>query len=151
MKSEEATELTAYCGLYYGDCIRYKSKAADLARDLLDEMQLAQWDKYAEISSDEAFQYYQQSFGVLEAIVGRKCDGACRATGGCQAFSCKIVECCKNKVYEGCWECDGFENCGEFEFLRPFHGDTPVRNLRIIAELGLEGWEEHRHKFYVWQ
>jgi len=27
-------ELTAYCGLYCGDCIRYNSKASTLAYDL---------------------------------------------------------------------------------------------------------------------
>ena len=30
-------ELTAYCGLYCGDCIRYRSKASDPAKPILEE------------------------------------------------------------------------------------------------------------------
>jgi hypothetical protein len=37
--SKQEIELTAYCGLYCGDCIRYRSKAIDLAEDLAYELQ----------------------------------------------------------------------------------------------------------------
>ena len=36
--SKQEVELTGYCGLYCGDCIRYRSRAADLAEELLDEL-----------------------------------------------------------------------------------------------------------------
>ena len=149
--SKQEIELTAYCGLYCGDCIRYRSKAADLGRDLLGELQNEDWGKYAEISSDKAFKNYEHCHEVLDAIVRRKCDDACRPSGGCSAFSCKIVDCCQKRGFEGCWQCDEFENCREFELLKPLHGDKPVLNLRKIRELGLEKWAEHRYKCYVWQ
>jgi hypothetical protein len=149
--SKQEIELTAYCGLYCGDCIRYRSKAADLARDLLSELQNEGWDKYAEISSDEAFKNYEHCREALNAVARRKCDDACRPGGGCVAFSCRIVDCCLKRGFEGCWQCDEFENCREFEFLKPLHGDTPALNLRKIRELGLDKWAEHRHKCYVWQ
>jgi len=46
--SNKEIELTAYCGLYCGDCIRYKSKFVDLARNLNSELQRVVFDKYAE-------------------------------------------------------------------------------------------------------
>lgn len=50
MRKEEI-ELTGFCGLYCGDCIRYKSKAADLARELSGELEKAHFDKYAKVKS----------------------------------------------------------------------------------------------------
>jgi len=50
-RSQEETNLTAYCGLYCGDCIRYKSKASDLARELSTELQRDRLDKYAEVEA----------------------------------------------------------------------------------------------------
>jgi hypothetical protein len=148
---EQDIELTAYCGLYCGDCIRYKSRAADVAQDLLAELENTDWDKYAEMSTDEAFKHYQLCQAVLKAIVRRKCNEPCRVGGGCPTFSCRIIECCREKGLEGCWECGEFEECSEFDFLKPLHGDASVQNLKKIKELGLNDWVQQRHKFYVWQ
>ena len=144
-------ELTAYCGLYCGDCIRYRSKVADLARDLIGELKKVEFDKYAEVKNSfvKELKYYKECCEVLEAIVGLQCNNACRG-GGCPTFSCKIIECCKTRGFEGCWECNEFERCKEFKFLEPFHGDTPLKNLRKIKELGLDKWVGHRQKFFLW-
>ena len=153
---QQETELTAYCGLYCGDCIRYRSKAADLARDLLSELQDTEFNKYAEVKSvsmnkAEELKYYQECCKVLAAIVELQCNEPCRVGGGCPTFSCQIVECCQKKGLEGCWECDEFEECQELAFLKPFHGEAPWQNLRQIKESGLDEWVYRRHKFYVWQ
>ena len=150
MKSEEK-ELTAYCGLYCGDCIRYKSKASKLALDLKEELQRTQFDKYAEVKSAfvNEFKNYDKFVEVLDAIVELQCNNTCRG-GGCPTFKCKIIECCNTKGLKGCWECNEFENCKELDFLAPFHGDLPKKNLRKIKELGLEKWLEHREKFFKW-
>jgi len=149
-------ELTAYCGLYCGDCIRYRSKAADLARDLLSELQNTGFGKYAEVKSSsvnkaEELKHYQECCKVLAAIVELQCNESCRVGGGCPTFSCTIVNCCQKKGFEGCWQCGEFENCKDFESLKPFHGDAPLQNLRKIKALGLDKWAQHRNKFYVWQ
>ncbi len=149
------TELTAYCGLYCGDCIRFRSRAADLARDLLNELHNTKFDKYAEVKSSsmneaEDLEHYQDCCKVLSAIVELQCNEPCRVGGGCPTFSCKIVECCQKKGLEGCWQCAEFENCREFESLKSFHGDAPIMNLQKIEKLGLDKWAEHRCKFYVW-
>ena len=157
--SREEVELTAYCGLYCGDCIRYKSKAADLAREILGELQRTKFDKYAEMKSSSAkqfdtveqFKYYRECCEVLEAIVGLQCNNPCRVGRGCPTFSCAILECCRKRRLEGCWQCDEFESCEKFEALKSFHGDGPQRNLKKIKELGLAKWAELRCKPYVWQ
>ena len=150
---KEEIELTAYCGLYCGDCIRYKSKAADLACDLISELEDIEFNKYAEVKSlsVKEFEHYKKCCEVLEAIAGLQCNNGCRVGGGCSTFACKIVECCQRRGFEGCWQCGEFEKCEEFAFLELFHGDTPLQNLRKIKELGLSRWIEHRQKFYVWQ
>ena len=150
MKTKEK-ELTAYCGLYCGDCIRYKSKASQLARELKEELQRTQFEKYAEVKSKfvNAFKNYKECVEVLDAIADLQCNNTCRG-GGCPTFKCKIIECCNTKGLEGCWECNKFENCKELDFLEPFHGDLSKKNLRKIKELGLEKWLKHREKFFKW-
>jgi hypothetical protein len=154
--SKEEIALTAYCGLYCGDCIRYRSRAADLTRGLLSELHATEFGKYAVIKSQSVnsvreLKYYEQCCEVLEAIVSLQCNEPCRVGGGCKAFSCSIVECCQKKGYQGCWECDSYENCSQFASLKPFHGEYPLQNLRKIREFGLDRWAKHRQKFYMWQ
>lgn len=155
----QETELTAYCGLYCGDCIRYRSRASDLARELLSELKNTEFNKYAEIKSSSAkqldavrqFEHYGKCCEVLEAIATLQCNSPCRVGGGCPTFSCGILECCREKGFEGCWQCDGFESCEKLESLRSIHGDSPRQNLRTIKELGLGRWAERRYKSYVWR
>ena len=157
--SSTEIELTAYCGLYCGDCIRYRSKAADLAKELISELQNTGFDKYAELKSGSTkqfdavkqFEHYEECCGVLEAISSLQCNNPCRVGGGCQTFTCDILECCHNKKLEGCWQCGEFESCGKFEPLDSIHGDTPQLNLKKIKELGLGKWVGYRSKCYVWQ
>ena len=155
----EEIELTAYCGLYCGDCIRCRSRVSDLARDLLSELRNIQFSEYAKIKSGSVkqlgtvkqFEHYGKYCDVLEAIAALQCSTPCRVAGGCLFFSCEILECCRQKDFEGCWQCDGFESCERFDVLRSVHGDSPRRDLKTIKELGLAKWMQHRHKPYAWQ
>ena len=157
--SKKDIELTAYCGLYCGDCIRYRSRASDLARDLLMELQDKGFDKYAELKSSpkkqfdavKQFEHYGECREVLEAIAALRCNTPCRVSGGCPTFACAILACCRKRGFRGCWECDEFEICEKFESLKSIHGDSPQQNLKIIKELGLDSWAEHRSKPYIWQ
>jgi hypothetical protein len=45
----ENKNLISYCGLYCGDCYRYKGKIADLARDLRKELRQ---EKFAGVSQE---------------------------------------------------------------------------------------------------
>jgi hypothetical protein len=145
-------ELTAYCGLYCGDCLRYSSQVAELARGLLSALYEVKFDKYAKVKSTamKDLGYYEECRKVLEAIVKLECDTPCRAGGDGCLQPCEIKTCVQSKKLEGCWECSEFEVCNKFESFKSFHGDTTKENLRKIKEYGLESWSEHRGKFYRW-
>ena len=155
----EEIELIGYCGLYCGDCIRYRSKASDLARELLCELHATEFDKYAAIKSNsldqldavKKFDHYGECCRVLEAIVALQCSSPCRIGGGCAPPPCDVLACCGEKGFDGCWQCDEFEKCRRFESLREIHGDSPRQNLKTIRKFGLDKWVEHRHKCYIWQ
>ena len=145
-------ELTAYCGLYCGDCIRYNGKVVDLAAELWHELQKAQFEKYAAIKSKSVkeLEGYGLCCQVLEAIAKLKCISPCRVGGDGCTPSCPIKKCVRTKGMQGCWQCHQMEKCGKFEFLKPFHGDNPRENLRKVQEYGLDRWLKHRGKFYPW-
>ena len=145
-------ELTAFCGLYCGDCIRYRSRVSDLAIELLNEIDKVHFTEYANVKRTHVkeFENFDSLISSLKAISAIKCDKPCRLGGdGCDG-TCEIVICVKNKRFEGCWECDDFEGCDKFDFLKPFHGDGPVNNLRKIKNHGILHWAKHRDKCYPW-
>jgi hypothetical protein len=84
-------ELIEYCGLYCRDCIRYRSKASDLARELLCELHNTEFDKYAAVKKSE---HYGEYCEVLEAIVALQCNSPCRMGGGCVPPPCDVLTCC---------------------------------------------------------
>ena len=51
------TKLTAYCGFYCSDCIRYRSRASDLARNLLIELKSKGFDEYAKLKGSTKKQF----------------------------------------------------------------------------------------------
>lgn len=138
--SKKDKNLIAYCGLYCRDCIGYRQKAADLARDLRKELRETKFDKTAEYLATmpffAAYKNYSKCYEVLGALVKMRCKNACRGGGG-PPF-CKIRKCCQKKGFEGCWECDEFETCEKLDFLKPNHGDAHIRNLRKIKKCGIE-------------
>lgn len=151
-KNSLEVQLTAYCGLYCGDCLRFRSKVTYLARDLLSELQAVGFDQYAEVKSAavKELKYYKECRQVLAAIVGLGCDTPCRAGGDGCSGPCEIKNCVQIKKLQGCWECDELKDCGKFEFLKPVCGDAPQENLRKIKEHGLSKWAKHRGKYYAW-
>ncbi len=138
----EDKDLIAYCGLYCGDCYMYKGKMADLARDLRKEMRQAKFpdraDKMATVSYFSAFKNYQQCYELLGTMVRFRCKRACRGNGGPPV--CKIRECCRKKGIDGCWECDDFETCKTMNFLKQFHEDNHIKNMKIIRKSGIDSF-----------
>jgi hypothetical protein len=136
------TDLIAYCGLYCGDCIGYKGKVADLARDLRKELRAVKFGKLAEAMSDipffAAYKHYDECYQVLGAMVKFRCKKSCRGGGG-PPF-CKMRKCCRKKGIEGCWECGEFETCTELDFLKPIHGDAHIKNLRKLKKSGVDAF-----------
>lgn len=74
---EKDKYLIAYCGLYCGDCVGYRQKAADLARDLRKELRATRFDKTAESLAEvpffAAYKNYKECYEVLGALVKLRC------------------------------------------------------------------------------
>ncbi|MDD4876349.1 MAG: DUF3795 domain-containing protein [Dehalococcoidales bacterium] len=132
--------LVAYCGLYCGDCFNYKGEIADLARDLRSKLRKAKFNKVSQGLARyfKDFNDYEQCYSVLGAMVRLRCKKTCSNGGGNPA--CKIRICCRKKSIAGCWECDEFENCNKFAFLKPIHGDANLKNLVKIKRNGIGGF-----------
>jgi len=146
--------LFMYCGLYCGDCIRYKSRFSDLAMELKKSLGEIEFEQYRKVKrrSVRELQYYEEFSDVLDALIKLKCSKPCRDwVERDVSFPCGIRSCCRQKGFQGCWECDGMEECREFEFLEPFHGKNPKKNLEKIRELGLTEAVRIREKCYPWQ
>jgi Protein of unknown function (DUF3795) len=138
----EDKDLIAYCGLYCGDCVSYKGKVADLARDLRKELRAAKFDKTAELLAAvpffEALKNYDQCYEVLGAMVKFRCKKTCKGGGG-PPF-CKMRKCCQKKGIEGCWECADFETCENLDFLKAGHNDAHLKNLRTLRKKGVDAF-----------
>jgi len=134
--------MIAPCGLYCGDCFAHQGKIADLARDLRKELRSAKFERYAEemskLSWFEAFGKYADCYECMGAMVKFRCKKGCRNGGGNPY--CKMKSCPEKKGYEGCWECDSFEDCKHLDFLNPTHMDAHRKNLRRLNKKGKEGF-----------
>jgi len=145
-------ELTGYCGLYCGDCIRYKCRASDLADELLGEIENNHFKEYAEVkrAHKKEFENFESFVALLKAFSEINCEIPCGSGGDGCGGSCKIITCVKTKNLKGCWECPEYEKCGKLDFLIPFHGGSAIRNLKKIREHGIRHWAKHRAKCYPW-
>jgi hypothetical protein len=146
------SDLPGYCGLYCGDCIRYKSRASELATNLLKEFENTQFAEYAKAKTSQIpdFQHYETMVNLLTHISRLHCEVPCGLGGDGCMDSCPIIECVKGKSLEGCWECSEYKGCEKLDFLKPFHGETPLHNLGMIKKFGIEAWATHRGKCYPW-
>jgi len=146
-------ELTAYCGLYCAYCIHFLNEHSKIAGKLKEKLEKVDFKSYASVKSPfgSEFQQYDAFMEVLEALIRHSCSKGCRVGGGCSAEPCPVIVCCKEKGYEGCWECGEFESCEILEFLKPRCGEAVMHNLKEIRERGLEGWSQNHMPFYNWQ
>ncbi len=151
MKAVTERTLTTYCGIYCGDCPRYNAKFSDLCGELLETFESSHFSELARVIArkDPQFKEYDRMLSLLKTIAQLKCDSPCRF-GRSSGESCGVVKCNKKKGFQGCWECDKFEKCRKLDFLKPFCGDAPIKNLRKIREYGIDNWAGHREKQYPW-
>lgn len=128
--------LIAYCGLYCGDCFNYKGEIADLARDLRKKLRESKFEHASEGLSKyfKDFKDYDTCYRVLGSMVRLRCKKACLEGGGNP--NCKIRKCCQKKEIRGCFECEEFETCNKFDFLKPIHKDANLKNLKKIKKNG---------------
>jgi len=152
MKKNDIENLTAYCGLYCGDCIRYKSKASDLAKDILKEFEKTNFSEYAKVKKAEMpqMEQFEAAIHVLRTVSQIQCALPCRLGGDGCGGSCPVIECVKENKRQGCWECSDFKMCGKLDFLKTFHGEAHLKNLQKIKDMGIDAWIKHREKCYPW-
>ncbi|MFZ5451432.1 MAG: DUF3795 domain-containing protein [Thermodesulfobacteriota bacterium] len=145
-------ELTAYCGLYCGDCLRFQSKVSKLATELSKELEKSHFEDYAHVKGAMVpeFLHYHKITAGLKAMSELYCGTPCRQGGDGCGKPCEIKTCVHKKGIAGCWQCDEAADCHKFNFLEPFHGKAPRENLRKIRKYGLENWTLHREKCYPW-
>jgi len=128
----------AYCGLYCKQCFSRKGEIADLAKELRKTLRQEKMAKMSKGLSKvfKALENYDLCYETLGDLVKIRCKKNCKEGGG-NPF-CKIRACAIKNGIEGCWECDEFENCNKFDFLKEVHGDATQKNLRKIKKKGKE-------------
>jgi hypothetical protein len=70
-------------------------------------------------------------------------------TAYCGLFCGDCVR-CGEKQYAGCWECESLHDCNKFDFLKPFHGETPKNNCIDLLNNGFDSFPSGKHAFYIW-
>lgn len=139
------TKMTAYCGLYCGDCAFHTGTIPDMARDLRKELRRVRFEKAAEVIPFLDADKYREAYEYLGSLVKLRCKG-CKASS--RSKYCHIAQCAIGKGFEGCWECSDFATCTKLDFLVPVHGDAHMKNLRKIKRIGVEKWVEEGPAWY---
>ena len=151
MKEDEIKNLTAYCGLFCGDCIPSNKRLFEVIRELQELASSLHLDDYAQLKgeSDPAFRDYPTFARMLSEIAALECPAPCRLDGGKEV--CTIRNCARGRGYEGCWECAERLSCRALTPLRAFHGETIDGNLDAIEKFGMDDWTVKRGKHYPWE
>ena len=147
---KDGKELLAFCGLYCGDCLGYTGLVAKRAKSLMAVLEKHQFDRTAKSVFSVELKDYDRFREMLGFMSGLKCPKICRKREDSET-SCKIRECCIEKGFYACYECDDFEICGKLKsFMQGLHADSCLKNLRAIKEMGLEAWIKKGKKFWYW-
>ena len=135
-------ELVAYCGLYCGDCVKYKGNIQKLSGELLDDLNSEKFEKIAATIKD--IKDYKEFRKTLEVLSGLECKVGCRAGGG--TADCEIKICCQEKGYYTCAECDNFMYCPELAGVPAIQCGiiSYVKELERIKKIGLDKWLEEK-------
>jgi hypothetical protein len=145
---EEATNYTAYCGLYCFDCNRSKSEFFRLIADMEQWLTALKFDQYAayKASTNPQFAEYPAFRRVLKSAKDLACV-TCRDEAN--TSPCRIRKCVLDKGIAGCWDCASASSC---ELLAPlFRAHSSLaHNHRCIREHGIDNWSDKRGKHYSW-
>jgi hypothetical protein len=135
-------ELLAYCGFYCGDCLGYTGVIAEAATALRTVLDRYQFERTAKAVFPRQLADYDNFYQMLAFMAGLRCPGICRPSaeeGG--TSSCEVKNCCLDKGYYACYECDDYETCETLLSLHSgLHADACLKNLKAIREMGLETW-----------
>lgn len=148
---KESTDLLAYCGFYCGDCLGYTGVIADTAQELMEILETYKFEQTAEYVFPNELCEYDKFCEMLGFMTCLRCTGICRQEGGVQPSSCVVKNCCIEKGFFACYECDDFETCDTFGSLhKGLHINACLKNMRGIREMGLEAWITSGERHYYW-
>ena len=127
--------LVGYCGLYCGACGIYQGKIKQAVENLRGLLGAYGFDKaMPELSKWEpSFQHYAEFEKVNDALV--KLFGSCpNCVGDGGDPSCAVRQCCKQKGYATCAECDEMGTCSRLQH------PLAKKELGKIKAMGLDKW-----------
>jgi len=147
---KDKKELLAYCGFYCGDCLGYTGVIADAAKDFKMVLDKYKFDRTAKCVLPDQLKDYDRFYEIVGFMTGLKCSMICREREDI-ATACDVRNCCIDKGFYACHECDDFETCDELKSLMDgLHYDASVRNLKAIRELELEDWITRGKRHHYW-
>lgn len=135
-------DLVAYCGLYCGDCVKFKKNIAKIAKDLDSELSKENFKKIAH--RIPGIKNYDEFREILNILTELECKESCRNGGG--SADCEVKLCCQKKGYFTCAECDNFLYCPELAGIPAIQCGiiSYVKELQRIREIGLDKWLEEK-------
>ena len=141
--------LLAYCGFYCGDCLGYTGAIADAAERFQAVLRQYQFGKTAGAMFQEQLAEYDKLLEMVDFMAGLHCPAVCRLRT--DHTSCSARNCCIEKGYFACYECDGFETCERLRAVHVgIHEEACTLNLKTIREMGLDAWLESGERHCYW-
>ncbi len=173
--------LICPCGLTCCDCLFYKDEIYEAAKKLKEVIKKHDFDIFLDLLSDrngwlalgkhlelseeqtwnkigrhfDSFKNISDFMSILDSILSLHCQSTCYENDGCSiggnTQECSALKCIKDKGYDGCWQCNKFEDCEKLELLKNNYGYVIEDNLKIIKEKGIEEVKSRGNKYYAWQ
>jgi len=141
----DQSSLVGYCGLYCGACAIYQQIIKKRAMQLLEVLNAYQFQGIAEEAKkwSPKLAYYQEFEDVLTSLMEMfgECPG-CLKGGGPPV--CEIRNCCKQKGFSTCAECD-LMPCKKIEpQIQSYQGH--LDQLLKIKETSIDKWTEEMER-----
>ncbi len=148
----ESENLLAFCGFYCSDCLGYSGTIADAAGALVEVLKKYQFDRTAECMFPQELQDYDKLSEMLRFMSGLRCPTICREREPDRSPSgCQVKNCCLDKGFYACYECEDFEGCDKLKSLHGgLHYDSSIKNMKAIREMGLEAWLVRDQRNVYW-
>lgn len=147
--SDKST-LLAYCGIYCGDCLGYTGVIADAAAEFKAVLDKYKFRRSAECVFPEHLPDFDTFEERLAFMTGLRCPQACRERPD-DATDCPVRNCCIDRGYFACHECDELETCDKLSSLYDgLHYEAWMKNLKAVRDMGLDAWLETGPRHHYW-
>ena len=142
--------LLAYCGFYCGDCLGHTGVIAEAAKNFKDVLDKYQFRQTAKCIFPDQLKDYDRFYEIVDFMNGLKCPMTCREREDKSAV-CEVRDCCIDKGFYACFECDEFETCNKLKSLMDgLHYEASLKNLKAIREMGVAQWLINGKRHHYW-